>query len=242
MKKKSPRSQPKGKRKPAGRAAARKSAARPAKRPKPSKAPKGAKKTAKSAKKAAPAKPAPRAPKPAPRAVVTRRPLTKVQEAYRHALLTRQRELMQTYTATRGDSRDHLDSGTEDYIDYAVNSYAREFLLSLTEMDRNQLLMVEEALRRLDRGEFGRCQQCGTEIPTKRLEVAPWVRYCVRCQELEEQGLLPKPSLFEDRDEDMDETEDDAPLAGEEAFGAELEADDDEPVTDEALEVGDDEE
>jgi DnaK suppressor protein len=111
---------------------------------------------------------------------------------HRERLLRKQADLMQAYSISKGDSQSHLDNGTEDYIDYAVNSYAREFLLSLTEMDRKQLLLVEEALRRIDRGEYGNCQQCGEEIAPKRLEVVPWVRHCVRCQELEEKGLLPQ--------------------------------------------------
>lgn len=111
---------------------------------------------------------------------------------HRESLLQKQADLMQAYSISKGDSQSHLDNGTEDYIDYAVNSYAREFLLSLTEMDRKQLLLVEEALRRIDRGEYGNCQQCGEEIAPKRLEVVPWVRHCVRCQELEEKGLLPQ--------------------------------------------------
>lgn len=111
-------------------------------------------------------------------------------EYFRELLLERQRELMEAYKVTKGDSRSHLDNGTEDYIDYAVSSYAKEFLLSLSELDRKQLLLVEEALRRIDRDEYGRCLQCGQEIIRKRLEVAPWARHCVRCQELEERGLL----------------------------------------------------
>jgi DnaK suppressor protein len=114
---------------------------------------------------------------------------------HRERLLRKQAELMQAYSISKGDSQSHLDNGTEDYIDYAVNSYAREFLLSLTEMDRKQLLLVEEALRRIDRGEYGNCQQCGEEIAPKRLEVVPWVRHCVRCQELEEKGLLPQSTF-----------------------------------------------
>ena len=80
--------------------------------------------------------------------------------------------------------------GTEDYIDYAVSSYDRDFTLSLSEMERKQLVLAEEALRRIARGEFGTCLNCGQEIPEKRLEVEPWARYCIRCQELDEQGLL----------------------------------------------------
>ena len=95
---------------------------------------------------------------------------------------------MRAYAISKGDSQAELDNGTEDYVDYAVNSYAREFLLSLTELDRKHLLLVEEALNRIDRGEYGYCQQCGEDVAPKRLEVQPWARHCVRCQELEEKG------------------------------------------------------
>ncbi len=107
-------------------------------------------------------------------------------------LLQKQAELMQAYAIAKTDTRDRLDDGTEDYIDYAVNSYAKDFMLSLTELERQQLQLVREAIHRLNRAEYGECLQCGVEIPMKRLEVAPWVRYCIRCQELEDQGLLPE--------------------------------------------------
>ena len=133
-------------------------------------------------------------------------------------LVKKQDELMQAYAIAKTDPRDRLDDGTEDYIDYAVNSYAKDFMLSLTELERQQLQLVREAIHRLNRGEYGECLQCGVEIPTKRLEVAPWVRYCIQCQELEDQGLLPEiPTLaldddeadLEDAVEDEEEDEDD---------------------------------
>jgi len=132
-------------------------------------------------------------------------------EHYRDLLLEKQRGLMAAYQISKGDSRSDLDDGTEDYIDYAVHSYAREFLLSLSEMDRKQLYLVDQALERLARNEFGHCQQCQQPILPKRLEVSPWVRYCVPCQELEEQGMLPDLAASEDAD---DETDDDEEISG----------------------------
>jgi DnaK suppressor protein len=111
-------------------------------------------------------------------------------DRFRQLLREKQKELFQSYASAKGDSRSREADGTEDYIDYAVSSYDREFLLSLTEMEKNQLRLVEEALQRIDRGEYGRCSQCDRPIPPKRLEVQPWARYCVQCQELEEQGLM----------------------------------------------------
>jgi DnaK suppressor protein len=146
-------------------------------------------------------------------------------EKYRVALLAKQRELTEAYATVKGESREAPGGdGTEDYIDYAVNSYAKEFLLSLTELDRKQLILVEDALRRIDRGEYGRCMQCADPINPKRLEVQPWARHCVRCQELEEQGLLPQYAGYPGG-ESMDEEEEPA----EEEF-EEVEPEEDEEV------------
>ncbi len=46
---------------------------------------------------------------------------------------------------------------------------------------RRRLADVEEALSRLAAGEFGRCEQCGAQIPDGLLAIAPEVRYCPRC-------------------------------------------------------------
>ena len=115
-------------------------------------------------------------------------------DQYKALLQQRQVDLTRSFSRTASQTRAEKEEGTEDYIDYAVNSYEKEFLLSLTDLERNELLQVEEALQRIKGGDYGVCQQCGAEIPPKRLEVAPWARHCVRCQDLEERGLLPKHS------------------------------------------------
>ena len=137
---------------------------------------------------------------------------------FRRRLLERQAELLQAYISTKVDSRSREIDGTEDYIDYAVSSYDREFLLSLTELEQNQLSLVEAAIKRLDAREFGLCTQCERPIPTKRLEVQPWARYCLRCQELADQGLAGDSDFDEDEegqgkkqiDADIDPEDDEA--------------------------------
>ena len=108
----------------------------------------------------------------------------------RRQLLRKQAELLQAFLNTKGDSRSRETDGTEDYIDYAVSSYDREFLLSLSELERNQLSLVEAALKRLEDREFGLCTNCETPIPARRLEVQPWARYCLKCQELADSGMI----------------------------------------------------
>jgi RNA polymerase-binding transcription factor DksA len=54
-------------------------------------------------------------------------------------------------------------------------------LLRRTVTARRKLADVEEALSRLAAGEFGRCEQCGGQIPDGLLATAPEIRYCARC-------------------------------------------------------------
>jgi DnaK suppressor protein len=137
---------------------------------------------------------------------------------FRRQLRERRSELVQAYISTKVDSRSREIDGTEDYIDYAVSSYDREFLLSLTELEQNQLTLVEAALKRLDAREFGLCTQCECPIPTKRLEVQPWARYCLRCQELAEQGLIGDDGSEDDEDDEVDKQSDvDSDFEGDEA-------------------------
>ena len=54
-------------------------------------------------------------------------------------------------------------------------------LLRRTVTARRRLADVEEALSRLAAGAFGRCEQCGAQIPDGLLVTAPEIRYCARC-------------------------------------------------------------
>ena len=188
---------------------AKRPAALPARAEKPARIGKATPKIQPAAKPKAPPR---RVPKPA--SVATRR---KERAHFRELLLKKRQDLMRAYAISKGDSQAELDNGTEDYVDYAVNSYAREFLLSLTELDRKHLLFVEEALNRIDRGEYGYCQQCGEDINLRRLEVQPWARHCLNCQELEEKGLLPQFPFHVGDDEEPVEEADDLPPIDEEA-------------------------
>ena len=60
-----------------------------------------------------------------------------------------------------------------------------EFVSSrMNGMDYRQLRLVEEALDRMDAGDYGVCLSCDEPIAEKRLIALPWAQYCVVCQEL----------------------------------------------------------
>ena len=79
---------------------------------------------------------------------------------------------------------------SQDPADKASNSYTKELLFSQSTNERNTLKLIEEALDRITDGEFGECVNCGDDINAKRLDAIPWAPYCIKCQELQEQGLL----------------------------------------------------
>ncbi|MBP7146831.1 MAG: TraR/DksA family transcriptional regulator [Acidobacteria bacterium] len=108
-----------------------------------------------------------------------------------HKLLDQKRQALLARSArTADEGREVVPEGGEDYVDDAVTHYTREFLLSLSDLERRQLMLVEEALVRLREHTFGECLMCGEEVGQKRLEAIPWARYCVQCQELAEREEL----------------------------------------------------
>ena len=111
-------------------------------------------------------------------------------EHYRKRLMVKQEELQNIVSRVEHDGRATDDEATQDLVDKAANSYTKEFLFSQSNNDRNILQLVEEALQRLQEGEFGLCVHCGGEMQHKRLEAVPWARHCKPCQEKQEQGLL----------------------------------------------------
>ncbi len=102
---------------------------------------------------------------------------------YQKRLLELRAELLQGYLSQRDKTLSEGDDGAEDSIDFAVNSYTKEFLMSLTSMKREQILAIEDALRRIKSGEYGTCLECGTEIGKKRLSAVPWAQFCLKCRE-----------------------------------------------------------
>lgn len=67
--------------------------------------------------------------------------------------------------------------------DLVHESPTREVEMALLEMEGRESLALEEAIRWLARGRFGRCQDCGTRIAASRLRALPFATRCRACQE-----------------------------------------------------------
>jgi DnaK suppressor protein len=74
-------------------------------------------------------------------------------------------------------------AGTDDEHDPegATLAFERQHAAALLAQARDQVAAVDEALRRLDGGGYGRCERCGRPIDPERLAARPTARTCIAC-------------------------------------------------------------
>lgn len=160
-----------------------------------------AKAPAKKATRAAPRRtPAPKAPaKTAPKApaVPKGRAFRKEELASFRAMLQKNLELIQgNINALAGDNlkRSPLDttngisSHSTHMADHGTENFDRELALSLASTRQDSVYAIEDAIRRIDEGEYGTCQACEKPIERPRLKALPFAKTCVTCQQAAERG------------------------------------------------------
>ena len=108
---------------------------------------------------------------------------------FKEKLTQKKLSLADMVVRTEGYGREK-EPAIQDVADMAVESYTREFMFGKSSGDRAVLLMINEALGRIKDKSFGMCVHCEEPIQPKRLEAVPWAQYCLRCQGLQEKGLL----------------------------------------------------
>jgi DnaK suppressor protein len=114
----------------------------------------------------------------------------KESEKYRRSLVEKKEEISQEMLKNKDAGQENAEEITQDIADKASSSYTKEFLFSLSDGERVLLQQIDQALARIEEGNYGLCTHCGNLIPEKRLEAVPWTPYCVDCMELAEKGLL----------------------------------------------------
>jgi len=73
--------------------------------------------------------------------------------------------------------------------DAGADAYDRYFALSLLSQEQDALYEIDEALKRIEMGTYGKCEMSGKSIPRARLEAIPFARFTVECQsQLERQN------------------------------------------------------
>ncbi|MFH1552628.1 MAG: TraR/DksA C4-type zinc finger protein [Candidatus Omnitrophota bacterium] len=94
----------------------------------------------------------------------------------------------ETLNKSLKDASGDLSGYSFHMADMATDLYDREFSLELAEGERERLYALDDAIKRIDEGTYGVCDECGISISKQRLKVMPQAKYCIECQEKEEKS------------------------------------------------------
>ncbi len=85
--------------------------------------------------------------------------------------------------------REALQSEVDDDVEEGdPNMYEREKILALLQNLERKLESVDHALRKVERGTYGICENCGNEIDPARLRAIPHAVLCIDCKARAERG------------------------------------------------------
>lgn len=87
-----------------------------------------------------------------------------------------------THTDGEGGGNHQIPGYSTHLAEYATDNQTIETALDLRRIQHERLTQVEEALQRLERGDYGICESCGKAIGINRLLAKPFARFCVPCR------------------------------------------------------------
>jgi DnaK suppressor protein len=83
--------------------------------------------------------------------------------------------------ANGGEASGSLSNAPLHMADLGTDNFEQEFTLSLLQNQEHALEEITLALDRIERGTYGKCEECQSAIPKARLQALPYTRYCVAC-------------------------------------------------------------
>lgn len=85
----------------------------------------------------------------------------------------------------KGDEKQLVEAALDDG-DWSVVDVNEDIILQKLHHHKLKLNKIDEALRKLNDGSYGICDDCGIEISEARLKVLPYAVHCVECKEKRE--------------------------------------------------------
>ena len=100
-------------------------------------------------------------------------------ERYKDVLEQKKAEILRQDTPPLGSG--HFSVG--DFGDQSNENHDTYIGLRLRQTDGKLLRAIDDAIARIERNTFGKCEMCQEDIPPARLKAVPWTRLCVACKE-----------------------------------------------------------
>lgn len=106
-------------------------------------------------------------------------------EQFRTQLFEKKEEILHEAGKTLSEMTDQT-TNIPDPNDRATIESGRSFELRIRDRERKLLSKIDEAIVRIDEGEYGACEDCGEAIGLKRLEARPVTTLCIDCKTIQE--------------------------------------------------------
>ncbi len=105
-------------------------------------------------------------------------------------LVQMRKELLKDVIRSVKEESDHLRFDVGDFYDHASEDRQRELALTLSNRERNKLVHIDAALKRIEEGTYGFCDVTGEKIGEERLRALPFTTLSIEAQEEMERGVF----------------------------------------------------
>ena len=118
-------------------------------------------------------------------------PWTAEEVAEVRALLDSDRDRLMVEISTVEEEIGHLlreggEGAGHDQADVGSNTFERDHEMSIARNARDNLVLVQEAIKRIDAGAYGVCESCGRPVGKMRLQAFPRATLCLECKQRSE--------------------------------------------------------
>ena len=110
----------------------------------------------------------------------------KMKEYFRLKLIDWKNELLKESSQTLTNMQKEENTAKPDITDRASEEIERSFELRTRDRERKLINKIESALRRIQEGSYGYCEDTGEPIGIKRLEARPVATLSLEAQEIHE--------------------------------------------------------
>ncbi len=107
--------------------------------------------------------------------------------AKRKAMLDEMSGLNTQFDTTLKESTGDLSSHSYHMADQGTDAMEREMAFMMSSKSGRLVYHIDEALRRIEDGTYGKCFNCEKQISKPRLEAVPHASFCIECKSAEEQ-------------------------------------------------------
>jgi DnaK suppressor protein len=127
---------------------------------------------------------------------------------FEEKLMVRRREIMDWRKSFRS-SWQALSEQEKELEESALKENMAREIERLDHRQYRELLQIDEALERIENGEYGLCTACEEPISIGRLHAIPWARECVECAEQREtfDGAAPLTMAEQIKEGELDDEE-----------------------------------